>query len=778
MEKDLLVQFESKCIQEEAPYCRAACPIHVDVRALCVAWADKDEKAARLIMERTMPLPGLTAHLCEAPCQEACLRADHGGALAVGELERTAVNLAGRQTKFLRVPPKDKSAAVLGAGAAGLAAAWDLAKKGWQVDLFQRTGDVGADQVGAELVDYARTCPNECLDAELKDLAALGAKLRPLPSTDPGLIETMLADHDAVLVDCLALDPNRLGLNPTQADPTTLQLDRPNLFAAGFSRLQGQPRFIDDLSEGRRAATSIDRLLRGVSLTAERKGEGPQPTGLLTGAAGTIALAPLAPADPTQGYTGAEARQEARRCLRCDCMQCVRQCVYLQEYGGHPKAYTRQIYNNEAIVKGSRDANPLILSCSLCGQCAEICPHDFSMADLCLGARERIVETGHMPPSAHYFALREMESAWDPGASLARTAPGEETSAWLFFPGCQLSGLRPDQVEAVYDDLRDRLSGGVALMLACCGAPAHWSGRRAEFDRVLARIEQAWRDLDCPRLITGCTSCLAVFRKELPALDAVSLWEIWAEQGAPPPTRPGDGSPAPAPAIVAMEDPCTTRNEPDIQTAARELARQAGLELRELPNGGRLTECCGFGGLMAEANPELADKVIHSRAGQDEADYLTYCAMCRERLAQAGKRSLHLLDLFFPPSGEDDPAALPALGLSRRWDNRAYLRDRLARRLWPQEAVPKQPWSGVKLKIAPAVEAVMDKRRILAEDLRRVLHQTAGSDAGFLDHETGRTLVCESLGPVTYWIEYTMTDGAYEIHRTWSHRMVVGRAKP
>lgn len=772
MEKDLLIQFESKCIQEEAPYCRAACPIHVDVRALCVAWADKDEKAARLILERTMPLPGLTAHLCEAPCQKACLRADHGGALAVGELERAAVTLADRQTKFLRVPPKDKSAAVLGAGAAGLAAAWDLAKKGWQVDLFHQS-----EATGADLADYTRTCPDDCLDAELKDLAALGAKRQTLSPTDQGLIEKMLAGHDAVLVDCLALDPDRLGLDPTQADPTTMQLDRPNLFAAGFSRFQGQARFIEDLSEGRRAATSIDRLLRGVSLTAERKGEGPQPTGLQTDAAGTAALAPVSPADPAEGYTRAEAVQEARRCLRCDCMQCVRRCVYLQEYGGHPKAYTRQIYNNEAIVKGSRDANPLILSCSLCGQCAEICPHDFSMAELCLGARERMVETGHMPPSAHYLALREMESAWDPGACLARPAPGEETSAWLFFPGCQLSGLRPDQVEAAYDDLRDRLSGGVALMLACCGAPAHWSGRRAEFDQVLARIQQAWRDLDCPRLITGCTSCLAVFRKELPALDAVSLWEVWAEQGAPPPTNSGDGLPGPAPAIVAMEDPCTTRDEPDIRAAARKLARRAGRELRELPGGGRLTECCGFGGLMAEANPELADKVTRNRAGQDEADYLTYCAMCRERLAQAGKRSLHLLDLYFPPSGRDDPAALPALGLSRRWDNRAYLRDRIVRRLWPMETIPKRPWSNVKLKIDPTVEAMMDKRRILAEDLRRALHQAAENESGFIDRETGRTLVCEPLGLVTYWIEYTMADGAYEIHRTWSHRMVVGRAK-
>ena len=393
------------------------------------------------------------------------------------------------------------------------------------------------------------------------------------------------------------------------------------------------------------------------------------------------------------------------------------------------------------------------------------------------------MDTGHMPPSAHFFALKEMDSAWEPWAYLARHQPGQSTSAWLFFPGCQLSGLRPGQVQKVYAQLCGSLSGGVGLMLACCGAPAHWAGRQGDYEAVLEKIRQAWRELDCPRVITGCTSCLDGFLRDLPEMDPVSLWELWQEQGAPPAAEVAAGTAgavggAPPLPPLAMEDPCTTRKRPGIQRAARELAQGAGRELLELEAGGRLTECCGYGGLMAQANPELAYKVTARRAAQLPEDYLTYCIMCRERLAQTGKRALHLLDLYFPPLEHGDPAALPPLGLSPRWDNRSRLRSGLLRELWSQEPAEERPWSGVRLEIGPQVQALMDKRRILAEDLRQVLHRAHEEDSGFTDRESGRALACGRLGPVTYWVEYTLDDGVHEVHRTWSHRMVVERAKP
>ena len=240
----------------------------------------------------------------------------------------------------------------MGAGAAGLAAAWDLAKKGWQVDLYESPG--GPSET---LAAYGRSCPPEILESEFKDLAALGAKRLETPPMGSGLIQDLLQNHEAVFIDCLALDPAKLGIDTQVADFATLRLGTEPLFAAACRAPGETPRFIDDLCQGRRAATSMDRLLRGVSLVAERKGEGPQPTRLETDASRIEPAAPLAPSDPKGGYSLEEAASEAARCIRCDCMQCVRRCVYMQEYRAYPKSYARQAYNNEAIVKGSRDAN-------------------------------------------------------------------------------------------------------------------------------------------------------------------------------------------------------------------------------------------------------------------------------------------------------------------------------------------------------------------------------------------------------------------------------------
>ena len=102
-----------------------------------------------------------------------------------------------------------------------------------------------------------------------------------------------------------------------------------------------------------------------------------------------------------RGYTASEAHAEAGRCLQCECLECVKACEYLQAFGSYPKKYLREIYNNEAIVMGSRLANNLINSCSLCGLCKEVCPNDLDMGAVIKEARERMVSRGKMLSLIH-----------------------------------------------------------------------------------------------------------------------------------------------------------------------------------------------------------------------------------------------------------------------------------------------------------------------------------------------------------------------------------------
>ena len=99
------------------------------------------------------------------------------------------------------------------------------------------------------------------------------------------------------------------------------------------------------------------------------------------------------------------------------------------------------------------------------------------------------------------------------------------------------------------------------------------------------------------------------------------------------------------------------------------------MPVEELRLSREKTECCGFGGLMQDANPALAREVVARRAKESALDYVTYCAVCRDNLASAGKRTLHLLDLIFPDPAEKDPASRKRPGWSQRQENRARLKD-------------------------------------------------------------------------------------------------------
>ena len=116
------------------------------------------------------------------------------------------------------------------------------------------------------------------------------------------------------------------------------------------------------------------------ALFSSREKEGPYATRLFTSTEG---IAPAEPEPlPLEGYSPEEAIREAERCILCECMECVKHCAYMQHYKGYPKKFAREIYNNLSVIQGTRLANGMINSCTLCGRCERICPNGFSMADL------------------------------------------------------------------------------------------------------------------------------------------------------------------------------------------------------------------------------------------------------------------------------------------------------------------------------------------------------------------------------------------------------------
>jgi Fe-S oxidoreductase len=546
-------------------------------------------------------------------------------------------------------------------------------------------------------------------------------------------------------------------------DPETLSTSNPKVFSGGSHR---QPKekmsLIGAVCDGRSAMISMDRFLQGASLTASRANEGARSTRLFTGIEGVAPQAVTPAADPLQGYTREEAVLEAERCLDCNCLECFNLCEYMRHYKTAPRLLALQIFKNIPGVGGHR-YNQKMNSCSLCRQCEAVCRDKFSMADICRAAREALVKKGKMPPSAFGFAIQDMEYSGSDAFALARHEPGRSASYLVFYPGCQLSGSAPWQVEKIYSYLRGKVEGGVGLMLGCCGVQADWAGEKDRFLETLEGIRSQWADLGKPVMALACPTCYMVFKQRLPEI-AVEFMPLLLERlGLPE-------FPASGPRTLAVHDSCTTRYEKEIQDSIRRILGRLGHTVEELKTSRELTECCGFGGLMQISNRRLAHQVVDRRIGASDSDYLVYCSMCRDNFANRGKATYHLLDLLFgDESGK--VAARPPVGYSRRHDNRARLKARMLREIWGEDAQEGQ--APPALRISPQARAVMEDSLILDTDVQEVIAYAESTGNRLKNRTNGHFIACCKPAHVTYWVEYTAEEGAFTVYDAYCHRLTI-----
>ncbi len=776
MEKNELIAWESKCIQEEPPECTSSCPLHVDARLFLKELRGGGWEAAFKVLNKTMPFPGILGRICDHPCEERCKRGPVGGPIAIGALERLCVEKFSGKKRVQLLPRKDHRIAVFGGGLSGVTAAWDLLKKGFAVSVF-----AADDRLGGSLWDIPeQMLPREVIREELSVLETMMADIRLGVELDKALFDQVCEEYDAVILDrdslhgcdlSLRLDDNGL----IAIDPATGATGRDGLFAGGGTRFRGSYSPVMETLEGRKPALSIERLMQKVGLSFGRENEGPCESRLYTSLEGIDPLPRVVPADDVHGYTEEEALQEAKRCIQCECRECVKKCLFMERYKGYPKKYAREIFNNERILLGAaHQYNVFTNSCSACGLCETICPNDFSMADMCLEARRTLHKQKIMPASFHEFALEDMAFSNSEAFALCRHEPGKTESAWLYFPSCQLCGSAPSEVLSSYRYLREKLSGGVGILLNCCGAPAFWAGREDLFMQALDEIRASWEKMGKPRIITACTTCQNIFLEHLPETEPVSLWSSILEAGVPASALvSGTGG-----VTVSVVDPCASRQKQEEQQGIRKILESLGMGIEELPLSGEKPECCGYGGLMYNANPTLARDVVARRTTASDNDYLAYCAMCRDNFAIAGKRISHIIEHLFPVVEGADPAARGWISWSERRDGRVRVKESALAELGEGREPQLEEYEKLVLVMSPEVRKRVDERRILEEDIRKVILHAESSGMRMQCSESGNFLAYLQPANVTFWVEYQLEGDGFTVLNAYCHRMkIVGIKK-
>ncbi len=442
-------------------------------------------------------------------------------------------------------------------------------------------------------------------------------------------------------------------------DDVTLQTSIPNIVVAGDASGHSVIA-IEAMAEGRKAATTLLRHFNKEDLFADRDGERAYESKLETDAPESYdrrdrAAARVMTADQrildfseyNYGLTEEQARAEGSGCFKCECLKCVKECEMLSDFTECPK----QLFSE--ILAEPESIDPIVpYSCNMCKQCTLVCPKDFDIQGVFGGMRAELVKQngGKSPMKGHNVIYAHQKAGFSRTFNTTVASPDGETTR-VFIPGCSLPSHNPEAVGQIYGHLQDKL-GNTGAILKCCGKPTKALGQTDLFKERYAQLQREIDKLGATEIIVACQSCFLNMSAYSPNQTVKSLWEILPEIGLPEKAYDvGKQSDL----TFAIHDSCSTRDRTGIHDGIRWIMNEMGYQTEEPPHTRETARCCGFGGMIVPANPELAGRVMSRRTSEVESDHMvTYCAACRESMVKGGKQAAHILDLVFGETRTDN----------------------------------------------------------------------------------------------------------------------------
>jgi len=159
--------------------CSAECPGKVDVPSYFSLIRDKKiDKAAEMLLASN-PIPAITGRVCPHLCETKCNRSEFDEAVSIRDIERYIGDYILDNVESIMRPPKKengKKVAVVGAGPAGLAAAYYLRQSGYSVTVFDKHEEAGGMLMYAI---PAYRLPKNLVRRQIKALQGTGIKFRP-----------------------------------------------------------------------------------------------------------------------------------------------------------------------------------------------------------------------------------------------------------------------------------------------------------------------------------------------------------------------------------------------------------------------------------------------------------------------------------------------------------------------------------------------------------------------------------------------------------------------
>lgn len=374
----------------EAP-CQVTCPAHMDIPLMNrLLAADKFAEALKVV-KKDIALPSVLGRICPAPCEGACRRKPMDGAVSICLLKRAAgdVDLELEDSWIPeKKPDTGKQVTVIGAGPAGLAAAWHLVLLGHSIRLLDRNEKAGGSMLKLKEEELAA----DVLAKEIELIIKAGVEFKGGMDLEKNDFKRIEDESDAVV---LAVGQGESGIQHwglpmapkgIEADGKSYQVKNSKVFVVG-SALKPSRMAIRALGQGKEAAFSVDQYLQGKVVSGEPRVFNSR-FGKLDPAEYEEYLKEsepgdrIEPSEKAKGLSREEVRKEAARCMHCDCreLENCRLRIYSDQYGADQRKFKgeeRQLFtkadqHKEVIYEESK-----CIKCGLCVRITEKYSEDF-----------------------------------------------------------------------------------------------------------------------------------------------------------------------------------------------------------------------------------------------------------------------------------------------------------------------------------------------------------------------------------------------------------------
>ena len=176
--KEMALDEAARCLNCKNKPCTQGCPVQIDIPAFIKKISEEDFEGAYNVISKDSSLPAVCGRVCpqENQCEKYCVRGIKGEPVGIGRLERFVADWHNENTKEAPVKPASNGhkVAVIGSGPSGLTCAGDLAKKGYEVTVFEALHTAGGVLVYG-IPEFR--LPKAIVQKEVDGLKALGVKV-------------------------------------------------------------------------------------------------------------------------------------------------------------------------------------------------------------------------------------------------------------------------------------------------------------------------------------------------------------------------------------------------------------------------------------------------------------------------------------------------------------------------------------------------------------------------------------------------------------------------